>query len=675
MKRILIGITMNIFCCISLLMGSFFFLLLQATETNHSVNSVNDEKTIFIPSESFRKEANIQSFDLFSEAKQNKEAFWAEQAQTLHWFRPWNKVLEWNPPYVKWFVGGKLNACYNCLDRHMETEIRHKTAIIWEGERGENRTLTYEQLYTETNKFSNVLKSLGVQKGDRVAIYMPMVPEAVIAMLSCARIGAIHTVVFGGFSSDSLQERIIDAEAKVVITADGGFRRGKIVALKDSADQALTGCPSVEHVVVIKHTEQPVNMQPERDLWYADLMQQASSVCPAEEMDAEDILYILYTSGTTGKPKGIIHTTGGYMLGATLSTRWVFDVKPSDIYWCTADIGWVTGHSYVVYGPLSNGMTQLIYEGSPDWPERDRFWKLIEKYKVTTLYTAPTAIRTFMKWGEEWLKGSDLSSLRMLGSVGEPINPEAWLWYYKNVGQSNCPIADTWWQTETGSILIAPIPGLTALKPGSATQPLPGIDVAILNEAGEPAKTGYLAITSPWPSMLRGLYKDPARYEETYWKKWDGKYYFTGDGVKIDEEGYYWLLGRVDDVINVSGHRLSTMEIESALVDNQNVAEAAAVAISHEIKGQAIVAFVTLKEGVTGDKNMEDILSKHIVKKIGAIARPEKILFICDLPKTRSGKIMRRLLRDIAEGRVLGDTSTLSDPAVINEIKNKYEED
>jgi len=651
---------------IKLLLGIIFITSLEASDEISSV---------FPPSESQKNNANIQSYDDFETAHLDREAFWAKQANCLHWFRSWDRVLEWTPPYAKWFVGGKLNACYNCLDRHMHTENKHKLALIWEGEKGESVKLTYEDLYRDVNKFSNVLKSFGVQKGDLVAIYLPMIPEAIIAMLSCARIGAIHTVIFGGFSAESLRDRIVDAEAKLIITADGGFRKGNIVHLKEAVDSIIDECPSVQNAIVIKHTDHSIHMQKERDHWYHDLMHEAATDCPAQEMDAEDILYILYTSGTTGKPKGIIHTTGGYMVAATMTTRWVFDIKPSDIYWCTADIGWVTGHSYVVYGPLSNGMTLLLYEGAPDWPQKDRFWKLIEKYGVTILYTAPTAIRTFMKWGENWLKDSNLSSLRILGSVGEPINPEAWRWYYTHVGQNKCPIVDTWWQTETGSIIIAPIPGLTVLKPGSATLPLPGVDVAILNEAGEASSSGYLALTSPWPSMLRGIHKDPKRYEETYWKMWNGRYYFTGDGAKQDDDGYFWLTGRVDDVINVSGHRLGTMEIESALVDYPCVAEAAVIAISHEIKGQAIVGFVVIKDGVTPDNDLEGILKQHVVKKIGAIARPEKIIFICELPKTRSGKIMRRLLRNIAEGGVLGDITTLSDPSVIAEIKSKYEED
>lgn len=615
-----------------------------------------------------------ESNTFFEAAAQDREVFWAEQAKCLDWFQTWDTVLEWTPPYAKWFVGGKLNACYNCLDRHMGTAVREKIALIWEGERGEERAITYEELYKEVNKFSNVLKGFGVQKGDKVAIYLPMVPEAVVAMLSCARIGAVHTVIFAGFSSDSVRDRIVDAEATLLITADGGFRRGKTISLKETVDEALADAKSIRHVVVLKHSGHSVPMQQGRDHWYHELMKEASLQCLPEMMDAEDQLFILYTSGTTGKPKGIIHTTAGYMLGATVTTRWVFDIKPSDVYWCTADIGWITGHSYVVYGPLSNGMTQLLYEGAPDFPERDRFWKLIEKYGVTILYTAPTAIRTFMKWGEAWPRSCDLSSLRLLGSVGEPINPEAWIWYYTHIGQKKCPIVDTWWQTETGSIMIAPIPTLTPLKPGSATKPLPGIDVAILDDQGNAQSSGYLMITSPWPSMLRGIHKDPIRYEETYWKKGMSGFYFTGDGATQDSDGYFWLSGRVDDVINVSGHRLGTMEIESALVDHTSIAEAAVIGISHPIKGQAIVAFVTLKEKEKNNEHLENDLKQMVAKKIGAFARPERIMFIYDLPKTRSGKIMRRLLRDIAEGRIIGDQTTLLDPSVLGEIKEKYTE-
>ncbi len=665
-------------CMASVLYATEENLLLEtpppSAEIQQSSNFMT-HRSLYPASESFKKNANLKSFDLFEEAKQDREAFWAKQAYCLEWFQPWTQVLEWNPPYAKWFLGGKLNACYNCLDRHLKTETRHKLALIWEGERGDEKNFTYEELLSEVNKFANVLKSLGIQKGDRVAIYLPMIPEAVVSMLACARIGAIHTVVFGGFSAEALKDRLLDAEAKLLITADGGMRKGEIIRLKEAADLAVEACPSIQKMIVIKHTHHPIDMQQNRDLWYGDLMQQAATECPPEVMDAEDMFYILYTSGTTGKPKGIIHTTGGYMVGATTTTRWVFDIKPSDVYWCTADIGWVSGHTYVVYGPLSNGMTIFIYEGSPDWPQRDRFWKMIEKYQITIFYTAPTAVRTFMKWGEEWLKPYNLSSLRLLGSVGEPINPEAWLWYYTSIGQGKCPIVDTWWQTETGSIMISPIPGLTNLKPGSATFPLPGIEAAILNDSGEESPSGSLAITAPWPSMLRGIYKDPKRYEEVYWKKWKNNDYFTGDGATQDSDGYFWLMGRIDDVMNISGHRLGTMEVESSLVEHPCVAEAAVIAISHSIKGQAIAAFISLKEGVMASQELEEELKEHVVKKIGAFARPEKIIFVSDLPKTRSGKIMRRLLRDIAEGRLVGDTSTLADSSVIDELKKQYDEE
>lgn len=629
----------------------------------------------FPPSDEFKSLANIQSFSIFEEAKQDSEFFWARQAANLDWFKPWEEILRWAPPYAEWFVNGKLNACYNCLDIHMDSLNRHKIAIIWEGENGEKRTLTYEELYIEVNKFSHALRSLGVDKGDRIAIYLPMIPETIIAMLACARIGAVHMVIFGGFSATALKDRIMDGTPKVIITADGGFRRGGIVHLKASVDQAIKEASSIQHVVVIKRTGYPVEMEADRDHWYGDLIESMPSYYPPEEMDAEDVLFVLYTSGTTGKPKGIVHTTGGYMVAAKATTYWVFDTKPSDIYWCTADIGWITGHTYIVYGPLSNGMTQLIYEGALDWPQRDRCWQLIENHQVTTLYTAPTVIRTFMKWGEHMLTGYDLSSLRLLGSVGEPINPEAWMWYYTHIGGHKCPIVDTWWQTETGSILIAPLPGLVALKPGSATIPLPGISINVLSENSNTNIAGSLVVTEPWPSMLRGIYNDSKRFEETYWKKDGNLYYFTGDGAKQDEEGYIWLLGRVDDVINVSGHRLGSAEIESALVAHPYVAEAAVVAINHSIKGQAIAAFVSLKEQIIVDASFSDMLKQHVVKQIGAFARPEKIIFVKDLPKTRSGKIMRRLLRDLAEGRVLGDITTLMNPAIIDELKKGYEKD
>ncbi len=591
-------------------------------------------------------------------------------------------MLDWQPPHAKWFVGGKINASVNCLDRHARGPRRNKAALIWEGEPGDHRTLTYFDLHRQVSTFANVLKSLGVTKGDRVALYMPLIPELAIAMLACARIGAVHSVVFGGFSAESLRDRINDSQCKILVTADGGYRRGNIVALKQVADEAVAGTPSIEHVVVVQRAgaAMPVTMKDGRDRWYHELMQGAPAACEPEPMDAEDMLYILYTSGTTGKPKGIVHTTGGYLVGTYATTKLVFDMQDEDVYWCTADIGWVTGHSYVVYGPLANGATVLMYEGAPDWPQKDRFWSLIEKYGVTVFYTAPTAIRAFMRWGTEWPAKRDLSSLRLLGSVGEPINPEAWVWYYKFIGGERCPVVDTWWQTETGAIMITPLPGVSTFKPGSATRPFPGIAAEIRTEAGDKVEVGggLLALTRPWPSMLRGIYGDPDRYVRQYWNKWGSGVYVTGDGAKRDADGYFWLLGRVDDVINVAGHRLGTMEVESALVDHPAVAEAAVVGRAHEIKGQAIAAFVTLKEGagaIAQSKQLIDELKQHVVTKIGAIARPDDILFTADLPKTRSGKIMRRLLRDIAEGKALGDTTTLADPAVVAKLKANYDEE
>ena len=653
---------------------------------NEAINVFLEENRNFPPSESFRKSAWVKDESVYEIAKQDPERFWARFAEELVWIKKWSRVLEWNPPDAQWFVGGKINIAYNCVDRWAKSERRDKAAIIWEGEPGDQRTLTYWDLYREVSQFANALKKLGVKKGDRIAIYLPMIPEAAVSMLACARIGAVHNVVFGGFSAESLRDRINDAQAKVLITADGGWRRGKIIPLKKEADQALAGTPSIKHVVVVKRTETPVEMKKERDRWWHELMQEVNPDCEPEPMDSEDLLYILYTSGTTGKPKGIVHTTGGYLTGVYATTKWVFDLKPNDIYWCTADIGWVTGHSYIVYGPLANGATVFMYEGAPDWPEKDRFWQLIAKHKITIFYTAPTAIRAFMKWGTEWPKRHDLSSLRLLGSVGEPINPEAWIWYHQNIGRGNCPVVDTWWQTETGMILITPLPGITRLKPGSATKPFPGIEACILNEKGERVEVGggYLAITKPWPAMLRGIYGDPDRYAKQYWSKWPN-IYFPGDGAKLDEEGYYWLLGRVDDVLNVAGHRIGTMEVESALVDHPAVAESAVVGKKHEIKGEALVAFVTLKDVGAGSSRPEGAgtaplqklaqeLKEHVARKIGSFARPEDIIFSADLPKTRSGKIMRRLLKDIAQGKVLGDTTTLADPEVIRRLKETYEE-
>jgi acetyl-CoA synthetase len=643
-----------------------------------AIEALLQEQRVFPPPEAFARQANMNDPSIYEEAARDDEAFWAKWAgELLDWYEKWHTILEWNPPYAKWFVGGKLNACYNCVDRHVKTWRRNKAAIIWEGEPGEERVLTYGDLHREVQKFANGLKSLGVRKGDRVCIYMPMTPEVVIAMLACARIGAPHSVVFGGFSAESLADRINDAQAKVLVTADGGWRRGAIVPLKRNADEALRHCPSVQKVVVFQRIggDYTVPMQEGRDLWWHELMANAPLTCEPEPLDSEHLLYLLYTSGSTGKPKGIMHTTGGYLTGVTLTTKWVFDLKDEDVYWCTADVGWVTGHSYIVYGPLANGATCVMYEGAPDYPDRDRFWAIVEKYRVTILYTAPTAIRAFMKWGESYPQRHDLSSLRLLGTVGEPINPEAWMWYHEHIGGGRCPIVDTWWQTETGMILITPLPGITATKPGSATRPFPGVFADILDEQGNPVPTGkggYLVITRPWPAMTRGLYGDPERFMQIYWSKYPG-IYLTGDGAKRDEDGYFWLLGRVDDVINVAGHRLSTMEIESALVDHPAVAEAAVIGKHHEIKGQAVAAFVIIKEGHQADERLCEELKQHVANKIGAIARPDDIIFTADLPKTRSGKIMRRLLRDVAEGRALGDTTTLADPAVVQALKEKYE--
>jgi acetyl-CoA synthetase len=640
-----------------------------------AIDALLDERRSYQPSNEFREKATIRDESIYAQAIADTEGFWGKVASELDWFVAWNRVLEWKVPDAKWFVGGKLNVSYNCLDRHIRGARRNKAALIWVGEPGDRRTLTYWDLYREVNKFANALKKLGVAKGDRVAIYMPMVPELPIAMLACARIGAVHSVVFGGFSAEALRDRINDQQAKVLITADGGWRRGQIVPLKHDADEALKGAPSIEHVVVVKRGDFPMHMTEGRDHWWHRLMDGIPDHCWPEPMDAEDMLYILYTSGTTGKPKGIVHTTGGYLTGVYATTKWVFDLKEEDVFWCTADIGWVTGHSYVVYGPLANGATVVMYEGSPDWPDKDRFWQICEELAVTIFYTAPTAIRAFMKWGTEWPKKHKLVSLRLLGTVGEPINPEAWVWYHENIGGGNCPVVDTWWQTETGMILISPLPGITGLKPGSATKPLPGIVADVVNEQGESVAVGggYLVLKRPWPAMLRGIYGDPERYREQYWSRFPGLY-FTGDGAKRDADGYLWLLGRVDDVMNVAGHRISTMEVESALVDHPSVAEAAVVGRNHELKGTAISAFVTIKEGKSSGPELADELREHVVKKIGKIARPEEVLFTADLPKTRSGKIMRRLLRDIAEGKAVGDTTTLADPAVIARLKTKYEE-
>ena len=647
------------------------------------IDVVLEELRRFRPSEEFRREAVVKDSSIYDRAARDTEAFWAEQAEALHWYKRWKTVCEWKPPHSKWFVGGKLNVSYNCIDRHIDTPRRNKAALIWEGEPGDRRTLTYWDLYVEVQKFSNVMKKLGVKRGDRVAIYLPMIPEAAIAMLACTRIGAIHSVVFGGFSPESLRDRITDQQAKLLITADGGYRRGQVLALKRNADKALEDCPSIENVVVVQRRpgsggdEAFAEMKEGRDHWWHRLMQHADAKCEPEHMDAEDVLYILYTSGTTGKPKGIVHTTGGYLTGCAYTTKVVFDLRDDDVFWCTADIGWVTGHSYVVYGPLANGATVVMYEGAPDWPEKDRFWDMCERHGVTVFYTAPTAIRAFMKWGDKHPAKHDLSRLRLLGSVGEPINPEAWVWYHERIGAGHCPIVDTWWQTETGTIVISPLPGITETKPGSATKPLPGFSATLLDASGKEIKVGggLLALTKPWPSMLRTIWGDDERYVQTYFTKWPGRkdLYFAGDGAKRDEDGYYWLLGRVDDVLNVAGHRIGTMEVESALVEHPAVAEAAVVGKTHELKGQALAAFVTLREGFTPSPALRDELRDFVAEKIGAIAKPDDVLFSADLPKTRSGKIMRRLLRDIAEGRALGDTTTLADPNVVSALKDQYE--
>ena len=632
------------------------------------------ENRKFPPSAAFKKTSLVTGTELYDEGNEDYQSFWARQASELvTWDKDWDTVCEWNLPYAKWFLGGQLNVSYNCLDRHVLAGRGDKVAFYWEGEPGESRVITYQQLLDEVSKFANSLKSLGVEKGDRVNIYLPMIPEAAVAMLACARIGAAHSLVFGGFSSQSLSDRINDAEAKVLITADGGYRRGEVFPLKPQADEAIATTPSIEKVVVVRRGNNPVDMKAGRDHWYHDLIDAASSDCPAEPMDSEQLLFLLYTSGTTGKPKGIMHTTGGYLTQVAFTHKYVFDLNPDkDIYWCTADVGWVTGHSYIVYGPLANGATSVMYEGVPNYPANDRFWSIIEKYKVSIFYTAPTAIRTFMKWGDQEPAKHDLSSLRLLGSVGEPINPEAWMWYHEHIGRGNCPIVDTWWQTETGGIMISPLPGATTLKPGSATFALPGIGMEVVDDECHHVEKGggYLTLTQPWPAMLRGIWKDPERYQDAYWSRFEGRY-FAGDGCKLDDDGYIWLLGRVDDVMNVSGHRISTTEVESALVSHPAVAEAAVVGANDATTGQAIMAYVILR---TGFDVTESDLRNHVAKEIGAIAKPKAIFFTPDLPKTRSGKIMRRLLRDVAEGRNLGDTTTLADANVVSELQRRAAE-
>ena len=647
-----------------------------------NITSVLTEKRTFSPLDSFIKQANLKKEEyerLLLKANTNFEGFWSDLAlENLHWFKKWDKVLEWNEPFSKWFTGGKVNVSYNCLDRHIEKKS-NKTAIVWIGENEEKRSVTYSELYEEVCKFSNVLVQLGIKEKDRIVIYMPMVVEAVVAMLACTRIGAVHSVVFGGFSTEALADRINDSKARMVITADGSYRRGQIVPLKLNVDEALKKCAAVEKVIVTQRSKNNIEMKSGRDYWYHEVILKASGDFKAKELDSEQPLFTLYTSGTTGKPKGILHTTAGYILWTTLTTKWVFDIKDSDVYWCTADIGWITGHSYVVYGPLSCGATVVIYEGAPNYPDWGRFWKIIQENKITIFYTAPTAIRAFMKAGPEWVKKYNLSSLRLLGTVGEPINPAAWMWYQKNIGNEKCPVVDTWWQTETGGILITPLPGITSTKPGSATFPLPGIFADVVDQNGNNIKGeqgGYLVVKKPWPSMIRTIYGDDERYKETYWKRIKGAY-FTGDGAKKDKDGYFWLLGRVDDVIKVSGHLLSTMEVESSLVNHTAVAEAAVVGYPHEIKGEALCAFVVLKQdSVNKDHHMlSEELKKHVAKEIGPVAKPDQIKFTESLPKTRSGKIMRRLLRDIASGKqTVGDTTTLEDSGVLEKLRTQEEE-
>jgi acetyl-CoA synthetase len=648
---------------------------------SNTIESHLIETRVFKPSDGFVQRALIPSLDryreLYQQSIQDPDGFWGKQAtELLLWRKPWDTVLKWEAPFAQWFVGGKLNVSENCLDRHLNGPRRNKAAIIWEGEPGEVRTLTYQQLHREVCKFANVLKRNRVQKGDRIIIYMPMCPEAAIAMLACARIGAVHSVVFGGFSSEAIKDRLNDSQAKLVITADGGYRRGAIVQLKKNVDEALKDNALVERVIVFRRANNDVSIKEGRDVWWHREMEYVDAHCEPEALDSEDPLYILYTSGSTGKPKGILHTTGGYLLGVTITSKYVFDLHEDDLYWCSADIGWVTGHSYVVYGPLSNGATTFMYEGAPNWPELDRFWKLIEKYGITVFYTAPTAIRAFIRWGDAYPKGCDLSSLRLLGTVGEPINPEAWMWYHTVVGGGRCPIVDTWWQTETGEIMITPLPGAIPTKPGSATLPFFGIDAAVVDENGKevpPNVGGKLIIRRPWPSMLRTIWGDEARYEKQYWSDFPG-YYFTGDGARRDEDGYFWIVGRIDDVLNVAGHRLGTSEIESALVSHSSVAEAAVVGRPDELKGQAVVAFVTLKQGTSALPELREQLRQHVASMIGAIARPDDVRFAEALPKTRSGKIMRRLLKEIAAGgQVTGDTTTLEDLSVLAALRGPEE--
>ena len=637
-----------------------------------TIDSLLKEKEQYPPPESFRRHAIVQDDGIYEKARKDPDGFWAAEADRLHWTKRWDKVLEWNAPFAKWFVGGRINVSENCLDRHVHSPRRQKAAIVWEGEPGDRRVFTYGHLWREVNKFANVLKSLGVRRGDRVTIYMPMIPELPIAMLACARIGAVHSVIFGGFSAKAVHDRSVDAESRVIVTTDGGYRRGNIVPLKRTVDEAIEDLPDlVKHVVVFQRTKEPVPMKEGRDVWWHEAMAEADDWCEPEAMNATDPLFVLYTSGTTGKPKGVLHSTGGYLVGVTSTHRLVFDIRDEDLYWCTADIGWVTGHSYIVYGPLANGATSFMYEGSPDFPKPDRWWHLVEEYGITILYTAPTAIRAMMRWGDEWPQKHDLSALRLLGTVGEPINPEAWRWYNRTIGNGRCPIVDTWWQTETGMILITPLPGAVTTKPGSATFAFPGVEAEVVDEKGNATgvnRGGWLAISRPWPAMLMTLYKDDARFKQTYWSQIPGKY-FTGDGARIDEDGYFWLMGRIDDVLNVSGHRIGTMEVESALVSHPKVAEAAVVGKPHALKGQSLVAYVVLKTGNQRSDALKDELRKHVRAEIGAVAAPDDIYITDKLPKTRSGKIMRRVIRSLVSGQEIGDTTTLEDPGAVEEVK------
>ena len=644
------------------------------------MESLSQENRKFNPNPQFVKQAKIAGMDAYKELYQKSIEkpleFWSDVANELHWFKPWDKVLdESNAPFYQWYTNAKTNISYNCLDRQVEAGKGDKVAFYWEGEPGDKKAFTYKELLDEVCRFSNALKSLGVKKGDRIALYLPMIPELIFAVLACARIGAVHSVIFAGFSSESIRDRVEDCQARMVITADGGYRRGKILELKKIVDEGVSHCSSISEVLVIKRGGEVAidcPMTEGRDFYYDVISEDCSSVCPPEEMDSEDLLFLLYTSGTTGKPKGIMHTTAGYQVFSYITSKYVFDLNDEDVYWCTADVGWITGHTYIIYGILQNGATQVIYEGAPNHPEPDRFWNIIEDYKVTTFYTAPTAIRAFMKWGDHWLEGKDLSSLRLLGTVGEPINPEAWMWYHEKIGASKCPIVDTWWQTETGGHLLTPIPGAIPTKPGCATVPFFGIEPLVLNEEGETVDVGILAIKHPWPGMLRGIYGDQQRYIDTYWSKWNGRHYFPGDGARVDEDGYYWILGRVDDVVNVSGHRIGTAELESIFVEHESIAEAAVIGIKHDIKGQGLLAFATVIQGKSADEALEKDLIQLVDKRIGKFARPEKIIFSSDLPKTRSGKIMRRLLRSIADGDDLGNITTLADPSVVDEIQKQF---